>query len=106
MKYTVDYFINKFNAIPEEQWCMGRLSDYQSGKCVLGHCGVKQTPDGNYSYTDMSEKLSAILRQIPGVLYDINDGHGPARELGDTPKERILNALLLIKTGILDETAS
>ncbi len=40
-KYTIDYFIKKFEAIPEELWCTGQLTI--NGKhCALGHTGIKK----------------------------------------------------------------
>lgn len=64
MNYTVDYFIEKFDGIPEMD----------------------------------------ILRPV----VQINDGkvlyNKDFSELGDTPKERILNALLLVKCGLWKES--
>lgn len=36
------YFINKFEAIPEEKWCIGEFKDEKGAKCANGHCGVTQ----------------------------------------------------------------
>jgi len=37
MEYTVDYFIKKFEAIPENKWFIGGYEDGYK-KCALGHC--------------------------------------------------------------------
>jgi len=40
-KYSVDYFIKKFKAIPSKNWITGILFNKDKTKfCVLGHCGV------------------------------------------------------------------
>lgn len=39
----VKYFINKFGAIPEENWCTEFLSTKDGRACANGHCNVKGT---------------------------------------------------------------
>lgn len=89
--YDVDYFIAKFEAIPDERWC---VYDYRNGpqRCARGHCG--QT-----SFRDTPESTAL------GELFDNNIGDGPSM-VNDgnveeyqqpTPKARILAALHDIK---------
>jgi hypothetical protein len=94
-KYTAKYFIEKFAAIPDEKWGCGNYE--QDGRyCALGHCGEQQLKG-----TDMSRSLEALLNWDTAK---INDGYGgDYRELGSTPKERILNALILVEAGVWEE---
>lgn len=125
MKYTVDYFIGKFTAIPEELWWEG---DYQNPlnsaqHCALGHCGarLKILPNSLYKYgtekTDESEALVELFESTwthfnKHPMWDItiiNDCdrtlvslRSPPKALCailtlPTPKQRILAALLHIK---------
>lgn len=103
-KYTVDYFLRKFDAIPDDKWAVSVFT--KSGKsCALGHCGV--TLKNN---TREGTALSSIFSNWCMLVTCVNDGRdhsivpgllGGARnkpkELGSTPKERIMNALILIK---------
>lgn len=90
---TVEYFINKFEAIPEEKWATGEYS--KKGKCcALGHCGVKtEKRTGFPILTDEGEVLNELLDyKVP----EINDGQDE-RYKQTTPKERILAALKDVK---------
>lgn len=98
MKYSIKYFLAKFEAIPEEKWCCEALFESYGGsntkKCALGHCNVS-------SYDEISDEARALADIFPpdyssedwwcGVAY-VNDGLGIDRHLG-TPRQRILNAL-------------
>ena len=95
--FTVEYFIKKFEAIPEEKWCMGRITDDQGRHCAMGHCLEKGT---------VSEELLALGRIFNSIvdssnhnaeIWEVNDGFYLYKELGDTPKQRILNALYEVK---------
>lgn len=84
--YTVDYFIQKFEAIPEEKWTTQVYRDGDSC-CVLGHCGVYNV------YTDEANALSKIiLDNLHRSVADINDGFS-STFTQPTPKARILAAL-------------
>ncbi len=94
--YTVDYYTNKFEAIPEEEWCVGALH-YNGRSCALGHCGA--------TFCAVTEKFNPeaqILRELFMVVGKsvaaVNDNDfGGYDYLGDTPKKRILNVLYEIK---------
>jgi len=96
--FDVDYFINKFEKIPEHDWCVGMFDGPRGSHCAMGHCGLhengKDTNESNALrklFTDWETPLSAV---------DVNDGFLSEWLYtigGDTPKERMLNALRLIK---------
>lgn len=84
MKYTVDYFIEKFEAIPEELWCIGT---FQIGEkcCAFGHCGGTEHIGAN---TVECNELIKVLT----VVAETNDGTNKLYQQ-PTPKQRILAAL-------------
>lgn len=91
MKYDLNYFIKKFEKIPEEQWGTEVYDDDNGHKCAFGHCGA-------YSHRDQT-KESIALRHIDMTYLDsltlteINDGAKGAEIYGSTPKERVVNYL-------------
>lgn len=102
MQYTVDYFIEKFSAIPEENWTTGTTINHKGQKCALGHCGVGV--DELENLTDEAFILTEILKPLYKdhiltlgpweIVTNINDRHSV---LG-TPKQRILTALQTVKS--------
>ena len=106
MRYTVDYFIKKFEAIPYDQWTTG-LYVRGKRKCALGHCGV----NFGFSLIHENKEASALREILIAAVPAINDGtrltanatHRDFRKLGDNPKDRILTALLYAKAGIWKE---
>jgi hypothetical protein len=92
MNYDVDYFIAKFEAIPEERWCEGTYDDLTGRHCALGHCGIRfeagksSNPEGD-----------ALVKLTATEAVNINDGHDGRYEQ-PTPKQRIIAALLDIKS--------
>lgn len=94
--YTVDYFIEKFSNIPEELWNSDGqyVSDSNPDcKCALGHCGFVSR------HTDESDSLVRLFRSNDFGVVFVNDGNGEEikTKYGNSPKERILNALKEIK---------
>lgn len=95
MKYDVDYFIQKFEAIPEDEWGMGWLANELTGKkCMLGHCGQRD-------YINPTPEVEALSRifdlEWTTELYEINDGIGKWKHLAIKPKDRVLKALKVLK---------
>lgn len=97
--YNVDYFIKKFEAIPENQWITGGLG-YKGRHCALGHCGVTNLSHHNKESSALGQLLGL---SCPGEVWKINDLAAwsdpvcdPYRHL-PTPKQRILAALLDVK---------
>jgi hypothetical protein len=94
MKYDAIYFINKFDAIPDEKWTTGSYENEYGQRCAIGHCA----PYYSLNYT---EEVKGLMRLFYfDSAAEINDGYLEYVELGDTPKERIINALLLVNAGV------
>lgn len=90
--YTVDYFIRKFEAIPEWRWCVGLINGPLGTHCALGHC----TGNDSFPFTGEADSLARIFRTIEGMTSYINNGDDH-RYKQETPKQRILAALYDIK---------
>jgi hypothetical protein len=95
-KFTPRYFIEKFAAIPDEQWTTGHYN-FQGQHCALGHCNAHIMYNNPEAY-----ELRLLFRGIGNVI-TINDGCRGFNLLGDTPRERILNALILVEAGVWKE---
>lgn len=85
--YTKEYFIRKFELIPDSLIGEGHLKNH----CALWHCGVR-----SYA-SDMGPEAKALADLLSQngegdyiTVFEINDGD---EELGKTPRIRILNAL-------------
>lgn len=100
MTYTIQYFIDKFSAIPVEQW----RSDGYYGKdgephCALGHLGCLNdvSNDDLIDSTEISDLYKYLAMANVISIVDLNDG----RERGfhqTTPKDRIIAALEIAKS--------
>lgn len=86
MTYDKAYFIAKFEAIPDEQWCVGVSYDKQERRCASGHCSVL---GGEFNALNRLFPTVGFRKILPAV---INDGEDP-RYQQPTPKARILAAL-------------
>ena len=85
--YDKNYFIKKFEAIPEDRWTTDDYMDDAGRCCAFGHCGVrhlKPTP-----YSEEADSLASLLQHCTAA---INDGQDD-RYKQPTPKQRILAAL-------------
>ena len=84
--YNKQYFIKKFEATKEDEWCKRTLINVLGQKCVLGMCGTTVI---NYTYifNDESVELAKLLGFIePFQLAIIND-------LVGSPRQAILDRL-------------
>lgn len=91
--YDVDYFIAKFEAIPENLWCRHHFTKGVEVKshCVYGHCGARK------AYDDTEEgKALKSLSEFHCSMMQVNDG-GDYRYKEDCAKSRVLAALRDIK---------
>jgi hypothetical protein len=99
MIYDVDYFINKFEAIPEEKWITLAFGS-AGAHCALGHCGCDEDENGTRLHTIESAALENLfLQNVKVSVMNVNDYTGPDFRLYQqpTPKQRILAALYDIK---------
>jgi hypothetical protein len=98
-KYTVDYFIKKFSAIPAKKWCTGYFK-LGNGHCALGHCGSVEYGSRAYQHTDEGNALIGLTSRIGDNQYacitTINDGLDPNFPQ-KTPRGRVLAALRQVK---------
>ena len=90
-KYTKQYFLDKFTAIPEGEIGSNGLIN----RCVLYHLGVTADKKGKYVMTDEAIALADLLGyEGPSTrshfLWSINDN---AQFTNTTPKKAILEAL-------------
>lgn len=101
-KYTVDYFIKKFEKIPQKEWTVGEYVNDKGKCCALGHCGAKLVFDKHSGIEDEyfpeeAEALKELLVYYTAYLPSlINDGDVSEYNLGH-PKKNILAALGEIK---------
>lgn len=84
--YNVDYFIRKFEAIPEELWVSGSTGQPSGPRCAMGHC-----MDG-HEVTDEMIKFCNLFTDHGRVGYVVNNGYDSTYQQ-PTPKQRILAAL-------------
>ena len=102
MNYNVDYFIRKFEAIPEEMFCVKtRSNGYQ--RCALGWCYPNHEAAWQSQITnraDDSIEDKAIVKMFYSAFKlgvgGVNNGIYPEYQQ-PTPKQRILAALYDIK---------
>lgn len=84
--YTVDYFIAKFEAIPDQLWAVRNLGTEGGPRCALGHCAL-----GN----DITKESCGLISLLPNAM-NINNGDDHSYPQ-PSPKQRILAALYDIK---------
>lgn len=95
MQYTIDHFIKKFEAIPEENWTTGKFINASGQKCALGHCMVDDkllSPE----FHALREIFCSDKFVIGTNIGDINDGNDDLFQQS-TPKQRVLAALNDVK---------
>lgn len=100
MNYIIDYFINKFESIPDENWCTSTVKNEQGQMCVLGHCGILNNV---YPAKDVILLIDLLSNKDSTLdVTRINDGdHEKYQQL--TPKARILAVLKDIKENNYDQ---
>lgn len=92
MNYNCDYFIRKFEAIPDELWLIGNYTDWynKDRHCALGHCGRDLG-----IHNEESDTLVWLFKEE--IVSFVNDGREEYKKYGETPKQRILAALYDIR---------
>jgi hypothetical protein len=80
--YDFAHFIAKFEAIPEEWWCVGQYCSAVDERvaCAFGHCGAR---NGHFSH-----EADALFAVAP-LADDVNDG-AIKQYTQPTPKQRVL----------------
>lgn len=94
MTYDVDYFIKKFEAIPESNWCIGNLNNGCGQRCALGHTLRYNTDE--YAVTEATYALRKMFRKKLLSVASVNNGNDDCYTQS-SPKKRILAALYDIK---------
>lgn len=98
---TIAEFYDFYAKIPEDQWTTGKYVDDNGCKCALGHL------DSSYIRSSLNEANLTELNRGGEHIPDVNDGRvwgdSNLELLGNHPKERILNYLVLLDSGILKE---
>ncbi len=96
MLFNKQYFIDKFEALPESAWQTRNYHNPETGaSCALGHCGARiHSPDPTMPYYRdnlYTAESEALVNLVPYIV-KINDGVGvyPGQT---TPKARVLAAL-------------
>jgi hypothetical protein len=96
MKYDLDYFIAKFEAIPEEKWTVKKFE--RDGKCcALGHCGFRENVQESGFVTNSLTGEGQALRSLAPDIILINDGINDLANYAPTPKQRVLKHLRALK---------
>lgn len=90
---TLGEYYDFFKDIPDEKWGIGAF-ELDGKMCAIGLLGVRQ-----YTSTHPFVYQCSLNGYYPAT---INDGDYPLSDIGDTPKERILNAIVLKESGILN----
>lgn len=107
MNYDLNYFIGKFENIPEHLWTTGTLEGTGNRHCCLGHCGMTMTTKATEEADALAELVDkhlklTILRKKGDcdfafyTIFPINDNQNSDYKQR-TPKQRILAALYDIK---------
>ncbi len=109
VEYTLDYFIAKFEAIPETLWTTGSyLSPDGTCCCALGHLGVRRHPETLRGIKTEESIALGVLLNVRG--YDLGDvvtandcPNGIDGRLAvinglRSPKDRVLALLKFVRT--------
>jgi hypothetical protein len=90
-KHQCKYFIKKFEATRDDEWCVGSLHNEQGQSCALGKTGTMQQGQ-EYIYSDEAIMLKSLLEHDRMSVWGINDGDSHKYRQSH-PKQRILAAL-------------
>lgn len=105
MKMDAQYFIDKFEAIPEEEWTVGIAQNTNNSRCAVGHCcseyldqrlgqKVQVLPT---TFPQGSALLQLFHTHLRRSVVHVNDGKDSSHKQ-PTPKQRVLAALRDIQT--------
>lgn len=97
--YDVDYFIKKFEVIPDELWYIGDFQNIDGSKhCAMGHCGRGSEIANALCFLGMDYGIS--FPSVNDATYEncASDENDSKFWNLDTPKQRVLSALNYIKS--------
>jgi hypothetical protein len=97
MKYSIDYFIKKFSAIPSRKWTTAVYSDAFGRSCALGHCGAGARKHGLSISRRHTSESKALLRIAGSTIIAVNDNSLFFGHLGKSPRTRVVNYLKNLK---------
>ena len=95
-EYNVDYFIKKFEAIPNDKWCLRVLQDSEGRSCAFGHCGTIEGKGRTYIHTKEGNALEGMFDSLEESVVQVSDGINSEYDQ-ITPRGRMLAALKHIK---------
>lgn len=105
--YTIQYFIDKFSAIPEDKWCSYTQQDNQGRRCAIGHClptkERRMLKSGDYlfpedgSATEEGKALNILSLQCLGTYIAMINNGNDHRFQQPTEKQRVLAAFQYAK---------
>lgn len=99
--FTIQYFIDKFTAIPEDQWCSYTQVNAQGQRCAYGHCVPEDLRKGNTGVNALAFPEGKAFYQLEKIYFSglrnfsfahINNGE-EERFQQPTEKQRVLAAL-------------
>lgn len=92
-KFNKQYFIAKFEAIPENDWCTGNIENVDGQRCAIGHCVQS---DGDSLNEEEIDALKWLFISNGHKIDLVNDRIDQDYKQA-TPKQRVLAALRDIK---------
>lgn len=96
--HDLDYYIQFFSAIDENKWTTGTFIDDKGNCCGLGHLGEREDAIKREEIMRFREVLE-LHGSSDYAFTGINDGAYEFLNLGDTPKERVINYLKQLRDG-------
>ncbi len=115
-EFTVQHFRDKFSAIPENKWCVGRQDNGKGQHCAVGLLHPEHAGVANMGFIyDPTGEISALENLFfnAGIVFEPfpswrdgnniaavnNRNHSKFKQ--DTPKQRILAALDYVEEQLL-----
>lgn len=97
---TPEEYLEFFDNIPEEKWCVGDfIRGYTGQMCAIGLLTGGEGDMGIGPWHPFRHMFGEGVRNAASI----NNGDSVNEQLGDTPKERVINALILKCAGLWEE---
>ena len=96
--YTLNYFIDFFQSIPDHQWCVGHNQRNRVQHCAQGHVWRDRRTTLDKTANHNVDRLEILNKFLGTSVVSINDGQVLSNgtnfnKLGKTPRGRVLRAL-------------